>query len=157
MKIPIRQAFQKQLQRQYSLRLHMFAILLATTLSGILSSKILLLFNVVDFRIRYPIAVAFSYLVFFVCIKLWLSLISSLKESKTSVSDWLDLPAPSVQSAVEKVLPSIHGGGGEFFGAGVSGSFEGPDVPFVKTTVLSDTPPNLGEGHRKVLVTLLEK
>jgi len=48
----------------------MFAILLATTLSGVLFSKVLLVLGVVDFRVRYPLVVLFSYLVFFVCIRL---------------------------------------------------------------------------------------
>ena len=149
MKIPIRQAFQKHLQRRYSLRLHMLAILLATTLSGILFSKVLLLFDVVDFRVRYPLAVVFSYLVFFVCIRLWLSCIASIKQSKTSVADWLDLPTPSFRSGAEKVLPSIHRGGGQFSGAGASGFFENPDVTLVETTALSDSQPTLGEGASK--------
>jgi hypothetical protein len=145
MKVPIKQAFERHLQRRYSLRLHMFVILLATTLSGILFSKILLFFDVIDFKVRYPLAVVFSYLVFFVCIKLWLAWIASVKESKTSATDWLDLTTPSFRGGTEKVLPSIHGGGGQFLGAGSSNSFDSPETALVETTVSSDLPP-LGGG-----------
>lgn len=55
-KIPTRQAFQKHLERRYSLRLHMVLILLAKALSGVLFSKILLFLGIADFRIRYPLA-----------------------------------------------------------------------------------------------------
>jgi hypothetical protein len=144
--IPIKQAFQQHLERRYSLRLHMLAILLATTLSGILFSKMLLLFGAVDFKVRYPLAVVFSYLVFFICIKLWLFWIASVRDSKTSVADWLDLPAPSFRGGAEKVIPSIHGGGGQFSGAGASDVFNSPDPTLVETAVLSDSSPALGGG-----------
>ncbi len=145
MKVPLRQAFQKHLQRRYSLRVHMFVILLATTLSGILFSKLLLFLDVIDFRVRYPLVVVFSYLVFFACIKLWLSWVASVKESKTSAADWLDPPTPSFESGADKILPPVQGGGGQFSGAGASGSFDSPDMALVETTTLSD-PPTLEGG-----------
>ena len=126
MKIRIRKAFKKHLERRYSLRLHMVAILLTTALSGVLFSKVLLFFGVLDFRIRYPLAVLFAYLVFFGCIRLWLSWISSFRESKTSTGDWLVdiIPNPSFRGSAGKEIPSFHGGGGRFSGAGASASFE---------------------------------
>ena len=104
MKIAVKQVFQKHLQRRFSLRLHMFIILLVTTLSGVLFSKILLMFNVVNFAIRYPLAVVFSYLVFFACIKLWLICISPSKpDNQTSILEWLDIAfAFSVEALVEE-------------------------------------------------------
>ena len=95
MKNKTKQAFQKHLQRRFSLRLHMFIILLVTILSGVLFSKILLMFNVVNFAIRYPLAVVFSYLVFFACIKLWLICISPSKPGEKSILEWIDFPTPS--------------------------------------------------------------
>lgn len=142
MKVPLRQTFQKHLQRKYSLRLHMFAILLATTLSGVFLSKVLLLLDIADFRVRYPLAVAFSYLVFFASIKLWLSWIASVKESR----DWIDLPIPSFQGGVEKAIPTVHGGGGQFSGAGASGPYDNPDTIIVQTAVLQDPVPSTGGG-----------
>ncbi len=124
----------------------MIAILLTTTLSGIVFSKVLLLIHVVDFKVRYPLAVLLSYLVFFACIKLWLSWIASIKASKASASDWLDIPLPSYRGGAEKVLPPIHGAGGEFSGAGTSDSFDSPDTNLVETAVLSDPSPTPGSG-----------
>jgi hypothetical protein len=96
MKILRRQAFQKHFQHKFSLRLHMLAILLATTLSGVLFSKLLLLFSIGDFRIRYPLSILASYVVFFFCIKLWLYCISpnkSGKKMRLTGSIFLRLPA----------------------------------------------------------------
>jgi uncharacterized membrane protein YgcG len=147
MKIPIKQAFLKHFQRQFSLRLHMFAILLATTLSGILLSKVLLILGVVDFRVRYPLSVLFSYLVFFACIRLWLSCIASANRAKTSVFDWLDLPGPSPRGGGGSVF---RGGGGQFSGAGASGSFEKPGMAFVETSVAADPSRHPEVAHLKV-------
>ena len=142
MRIPIKQAFQKHFQRQFSLRLHMFAILLATTLSGVLFSKALLILGIVDFRVRYPLSVLFSYLVFFGCIRLWLSCVASANQAKTSPTDWLDLPGPSPRSGGGSLFHG--GGGGQFSGAGASGSFEKPDMAFVETSVAADPQPTPG-------------
>jgi hypothetical protein len=98
MKNKTKQAFQKHLQRRFSLRLHMFIILLVTILSGVLFSKILLMFNVVNFAIRYPLAVVFSYLVFFACIKLWLICISPSKPGVLRSDQSLPAPAPKYLS-----------------------------------------------------------
>jgi hypothetical protein len=95
MKILRRQAFQKHFQHKFSLRLHMLAILLATTLSGVLFSKLLLLFSIADFRIRYPLSILASYVIFFFCIKLWFYCISPNKSGKKNALDWIDFPAPS--------------------------------------------------------------
>ncbi len=145
-KIPIKEAFQRHLQRKYSLRLHMIAILLATTLSGILFSKVLLLIHVMDFRIRYPVAVVLSYLVFFACIKLWLSWIASIKESRASVSDWLDFPLPSFRDGAGKVLPPLYGGGGQFSGAGAAASFDTSDTLIAEASGLPEPSPTPGSG-----------
>jgi hypothetical protein len=137
MKIPGKQAFQKHFQRKFSLRLHMAAILLATTLSGVLFAKVLLMCNIADFRIRYPLSVLLSYLVFFFCIKLWLFCISPSKSDKTNALAWLDFPSPSDQGSGGGGIPSFRGGGGQFSGAGASGSFEGHDAAIVETGILS--------------------
>jgi hypothetical protein len=157
MKIPIRKAFKKHLGRRYSLRLHMVLILLATALSGVLFSKVLLFFGVLDFRIRYPLAVVFAYLVFFGCIRLWLSCISSTKESKASGSDWVVdfIPSPSSGGGGGKEIPSFHGGGGRFAGAGASASFESPDETLVKGAILADSQQTSGDSASKAVGEVL--
>ena len=138
--ITTRQAFEKYLQHRYSLRTHMFAILLVTTLSGVLFARGLLTVGVVDFRVRYPLAVIFSYLVFFFCIKLWMNYIGAMKDSKDAIADSLTYSGPSAGSNIPNPLSSIKGGagqiseeglvsgGGQFLGAGASGSFNNPQV-----------------------------
>jgi hypothetical protein len=152
MKIAIEQAFQKHFQRRFSLRLHMFIILLVTALSGVLFSKILLMFDVVNFAIRYPLAVVFSYLIFFACIKLWLICISPSKpDNQTSILEWLDLPSPSGRGSGGGGIPSFRGGGGQFSGAGASGSFAGDDAAIVERTLLATAPPAPANGASGVI------
>jgi hypothetical protein len=135
MKTSLRQAFQKQMERRYSLRLHMTLMLLATSLSGIVFSKLLLAFGLGDLRIRYALAVVSSYFVFFACVKLWLRWIASIKEPNSGV-DWLDLPLSS-PGGTGNVAASIDSGGGEFLGAGASASFEKEGAAFVGASVQS--------------------
>lgn len=146
MKIATKQAFQRHFQRRFSLRLHMFIILLVTALSGVLFAKILLMFDVVNFAIRYPLAVVFSYLVFFACIKLWLICISPGKSDKTTIFEWLELPSPSGRGSGGGGIPSFRGGGGQFSGAGASGSFAGDDAAIVERTLLAAAPPTPANG-----------
>lgn len=141
-----KQAFHKHLQRRFSLRLHMFIILLVTTLSGVLFSKILLMFNVVNFAVRYPLAVVLSYLVFFTCIKLWLVCICPGKPGKSNILEWLDFPSPSGRGSGGGGAPSFRGGGGQFSGAGASGSFAGHDVSIVEKGVLASAQPASANG-----------
>ncbi len=117
----------------------MLAILLATTLSGALFSKVLLMCNMADFRIRYPLSVLASYLVFFFCIRLWLSCISPHRSKKANVVGSLDFPSPSGRGSGGGGAPLLRGGGGQFSGAGASGSLEGHDAAIVETGILSET------------------
>jgi hypothetical protein len=71
---------------------------------------------------RHPLAVVLSYLAFFACIRLWLSCISSFRQSKSSAADWIDLADPLFQGKMEHPLPSFRSGGGHFRGAGTTGS-----------------------------------
>ena len=141
MKIPNRQAFQKHFQHRFTLRLHMLAILLATTLSGVLFSKVLLMCNIADFRIRYPLSVLASYLVFFFCIKLWLFCISPNKSGKTNALDWLNVPLPSGRGSGGGGVPLFRSGGGQFSGAGASASLESQDAAIVGTGILPESQP----------------
>ncbi len=118
-----KERFLKHFRQRHVLRYHMGVILFATGFSGILISKLLFVLHVDNFVLRYAIAVILSYLVFFVCIKLWLLYISPKRATKSNLADWLDIPVPSGGSSGESI-PVLHGGGGKFFGAGASGSFD---------------------------------
>jgi hypothetical protein len=134
----------------------MFIILLATTLSGILFSKLLLVLDVADFRIRYPLIVALSYLVFFACIRLWLSFLFSIRKSKSSVTDWINLP-DSFGGRMKDAFQSFRGGGGRFGGAGASGTFDAPQQTALATVALPQAPPPISGGTPKVIGNTIGK
>jgi len=121
--------FMGQVQKRFFLRFHMLLILLATALSGVLCAKLLLLLNVRNIVIRYPLAVIAAYLAFFCFVKLWLRYLTSTRPLKgiNSGGDTLpDFPAISGGSGSSVSAPSFRGGGGGSGGGGASGSFDGP-------------------------------
>ena len=107
----------------------MSLILIATFLSGLLATKILLLLHVQKMFIRYPVAVLFSYLSFFVFIKIWLWYVSTSSKSNivettgdaaSNIMDITGLPAGELSVNSEPFIS----GGGNFAGGGASGTFE---------------------------------
>ncbi len=125
--------FKEFLRKRFSLRLHMFLILTATFLSGLLTTKILLLLHVNNMLIRYPMAVIFSYLVFFGFVKLWLFYMSSSGAGRKLVNEVAGNTADVVDIGGIPDIPlssePFSGGGGQFIGGGASGSFENaPDA-----------------------------
>lgn len=133
-----------RLEKSYFVRFHMMLILLATVSTGMLCSKILLLFGVKSMAYRYGISVVVSYLGFFLFIKLWLLYIgvgSSKEKGKGGYDSdfWLDLD-PSVGSGEnisETPGPFLGFGGGNSGGGGVEGSFAESGIP-VAVPVSSD-------------------
>lgn len=111
----------------------MAAILIATAFSGVIISKLLLLLGLESLSVRYALTVVLSYLIFFVCVKLWLFYVSPRRAGSSGSADWLDIPTPSSGSSTEG-LYSFHAGGGQFSGGGASGNFE------VHMPVVTDTP-----------------
>jgi hypothetical protein len=92
----------ERIKKSYFVRFHMFMILSATVLSGVICSKILILLDITQMPVRYGIIIVLSYLLFFLFVKLWLLYIgvgrhAGLKTDKSeSRSWWIDiLPAPS--------------------------------------------------------------
>jgi len=145
-------SFLLRFRERYSLRIHMCAILLATAASGALASKLLLLAQVENIAIRYPLAVLFSYLVFFASIKLWLMYVTPSADSASSSNyvDAMDIPViwSSGGSGTCNAAP-VHSGGGEFAGGGASGSF-GVDsdaaTESIAAVAVSDAASSAGEG-----------
>ena len=68
--------FVELVEGRFSIRAHMFLILLATILSGVVSNRLLLGIGLTAMAARYPLAVAFSYAVFFLLIKGWFEYIA---------------------------------------------------------------------------------
>lgn len=143
--------FTERFKKRLPLRLHMTLILMATGLSGLLTTRGLLAAGVENIVIRYPLAVLFSYLVFFCLIKLWLKHLAvsqskQVREKKNSlVEDVLsnvDLPCGGGSGGSYSASGgTFTGGGGQFSGGGASGGFddmgalitEGPGSAFVET------------------------
>lgn len=88
--------------------------------------------------IRYAIAVSFSYLGFFLFVKLWLLYI------KASAPTGLDLSSPDgelLQSGTglsDSATEPFSGSGGEFNGGGASGSFP-EDSPGINISTIADS------------------
>src|ERR1700730_16694872 len=66
------QGIKQRILHGYCVRVHMALIVTAVVVSGVLSSKLLLGSGVHSLRLRYPVAVAVSYLVFLLLIRVWI-------------------------------------------------------------------------------------
>lgn len=120
-------SFIKRFERQYRLRLHMSLILLATIGAGLLATRVMLALHLHNVVIRYPLAVVFAYLVFFICVKLWLKCVapSSTAKGKSAALDLISIPGGSGSGGGSSATGGgFRGGGGDFGGGGASGSFE---------------------------------
>jgi hypothetical protein len=130
-RIPAKSRFVAAMKRSYLVRFHMALILVATVLCGLLSSKLLLLAGLEAMQIRYPAAVAFSYLSFFLLVKLWLLYVSGVPAGESrepakpdgsilDAVDLLDLPGGSGPGGAGRVVF----GGGSSGGGGAGGTFQ---------------------------------
>jgi hypothetical protein len=113
------------LQRRHWLRLHMFVIVTATFLAGLLTTKLLMISGVDLLWLRYAIAVCAAYLAFLIIIRLWIWYVCSGSVVEDSV-DAVDLFVRSMNK-VEWVEWDELGGGGQFGGGGASGTWETAD------------------------------
>lgn len=127
-RVPAKSRFVAAMKRSYFVRFHMALILVATVLCGLLFSKSLLLLGVGDMRVRYPAAVAFSYLSFFLLVRLWLLYVSrnpsrDAEEPRSSILDAADLLDVPARSGPAGPGPVSFGGGGSG-GGGAGGTFQ---------------------------------
>lgn len=123
-------SFMRWIRERFFHRLHMSLILMATALTGLLATKVLLMLQVENIVIRYPLAVICAYLAFFLFVKLWLAYITASEGFRGSdlVSDVL----PDLSGAVpggNTDIPGFSGGGGGSGGGGASASFDGGGAP----------------------------
>jgi hypothetical protein len=135
-------SYANHLKNRIPLRLHMTLILLATVLSGLLTTRCLLAAGVENIVIRYPLAVLFSYLMFFCLIKLWLKYLAvtpaqQLRKKKSSFGDTLsnftDFPSGSGSGgSFTGSGGHFAGAGGQFSGGGASGGFENMSTVITK-------------------------
>ncbi len=119
------------LGKRFLLRFHMSLLLAGTALIGLISSKILLVLNIDNIAIRYPLAVIVSYGAFFVFMRLWLMYVLTTGKlnsdnANEAVSDICTV-IPDAAGTAENIQSrgTFYGGrGGHSGGGGASGSFE---------------------------------
>lgn len=100
----------------------MSLILLATGLSGLLGTKLLMWSGMENVLIRYPLNVVIAYLFFFLFVKIWLWYVSPNRDSIDS-TDALEVIDPFGGFAHSSSSPTFAGGGGSSGGGGASGDF----------------------------------
>lgn len=146
--------FTERFKKRHSLRFHMSLILVATVCSGFLATRTMLAMHLENVLLRYPLAVIFAYLVFFVSVKLWLRYIAPVPAQQNVRNNSLDpgdvLPDMPISLPSDVSLP-FHGGGGGFDGGGASDSFGevGTAVTDSGTEILSgsiDTGGGIGDA-----------
>jgi hypothetical protein len=122
-----KQKFKQRFIKNVFTRFHMSLILLGTILSGVIFSKILLIVGLQHMIIRFIIVLTFAYLSFFLFMKLWLHYLTTPYRKNRQDGSLLD--AVDVISSVPDFSSTggsqvVKGHGGEFGGAGASGSWE---------------------------------
>ncbi len=128
----------RYLARKFFIRFHMSIILITTIIVGLISTKLFLALNVDDVRIRYPLVVLVSYLAFILCIRVWLYYIKHRDKILENALDVFDIPINTTSNDSNVTLEEcIDSGGGEFGGAGASGSFDMPGGDVVEGGVSS--------------------
>jgi len=122
--------FTERFKKRHSLRFHMLLILMATVCSGFLATKLLLGLHMENVMLRYPLAVIFAYLIFFISVKLWLKYITpqpavqKAHNNSLDAGDFLpDTPISFSSDGAASAGEIFHGGGGAFDGGGVTDSF----------------------------------
>ncbi len=117
------QGIKQRILHGYCVRLHMALIVTAVVASGVLSSKLLLVSGVHSLRLRYPVAVAVSYSVFLLLVRVWIWYVTlrrpvwAKSASGSSDLDFGGMPSPGGWSGGGR---GIRFGGGSSGGAGAS-------------------------------------
>jgi len=141
-----RTEFKQSLARRFVVRFHMTLMLAALGASGLLISKVLLEVGVRSMLERYLIAVAFSYALFFLFIKLWLIYISPPKPKPRLPSrdfgNAIDIGNLSLDVAQESTFvgDQVFGADGDFGGGGATDLWGGDTAQTVIST------PSSGRG-----------
>ncbi len=113
------QKYQSRILRQYFVRFHMSLILAAVIASGVLLSKGLLELGVHSLRLRYPLAVLGSYLVFLLLVRVWMWYVST----RMAASSFFSSSGSGGSFSFDGPGGGSGSGGGGFrgFGGGDSG------------------------------------
>ena len=122
--------FRVWITHRYFIRAHMAVMLSLVVLSGVLASRLLHAAGVRWIVVRYPAAVAVSYLVFFLMVRLWIAYAMRARSRRGSGSgaDLGDL-FPGGSSGGSGGGSIFSGGGGKFGGGGASAALDDGDAP----------------------------
>ena len=160
----------ERIGKSYFVRFHMFMILSATILSGVVCSKMLVLAGLRSMPLRYGIAIILSYLLFFLFIKLWLVYIgvginTKLQIDKKGDTSWTAdvLPLPDGLTSGTGDAGTFAGfRGGASGGGGAEGSFAESITPVGGVTdsgsgsgVFADSAGSILDGGDDSLLTLI--
>ncbi|MCE9599301.1 MAG: hypothetical protein K8S54_15160 [Spirochaetia bacterium] len=120
-------------------RWHMSLILLGSALAGMIASKVMQLLGLHPLWLRYVLTALVSYVFFLIWIKVWLLYISPDRKSKdhTEGVNLDGVPNLSGEIPIPGESTVFEGAGGEFGGAGSSGSWG--DVSESTNTALSES------------------
>lgn len=113
--------YKRQLERDSFPRLQMGLIVLVTGGVGLLMSFLLLQSGMGSMALRYPFALAVSYVAFLLLLWAWLR---SKEDDFSNIPDF-STAMPNL-SGGGHAAPFQSGGGGDFGGGGANGSFDGP-------------------------------
>lgn len=113
--------FKQRLLSRYFVRLHMVLILGAVGISGVASSKLLLMAGLHSLMVRYPIAVAAGYGVFFMLIRLWLWYVGISPTERRRLSESRGGSAGSSSSSGGGISVDLGSGSGSGGGSGWKG------------------------------------
>ncbi len=118
----IKRGLMRTLTRRFFLRFHVAVIVAWTFCCGLVLSKMLLAIGQESMAMRYGIALVFAYLMFLLAVRLWLQYAGYGRYLRGKGDVPLDAP---VGGSPRTSTPSdIHPGGGDFGGAGASGSYD---------------------------------
>ena len=125
-----RRRFAGRITARFFVRFHMGLIFVATVAAALVTSRVLLGIGVDSLMLRYAIATAGAYLVFFVLVRAWIFYVARLAPHDGH------LDPPDSSPSGHGSGPSFHGGGGQSGGGGASGSFDSSvdEVPVLRTT-----------------------
>ena len=119
MKNPVKK-FIQHFTGRHPVRLHMTLILLAVTLSGVLSGKILYFSGMHSMGMRYLLSVCFAYFIMLGFVRIWLWYVSPKRKSSN-----FEMPDFSSGGGSSNSGEIFKGGGGKFGGGGSTASFSG--------------------------------
>ena len=117
----------KRLLRDRAPRLQVSVMLLFTAFGGFLASFLMLRAGIDSMALRYPIAIAFAYCVFLLCLRIWIWLNDPRASRGPSIDIPGDLPVPNISvggSSPAVDAEPFFGGGADFAGAGAGGSWD---------------------------------